>query len=64
MHAQNKMKRNFDKGHREVQFEVGDLVFVKLQPYCQHSILGRTNQKLSSRYTGPYPITHKISQVA
>lgn len=36
--AQTRMKLNADKKHVEVEFNVGDFVFVKLQPYRQHSL--------------------------
>ncbi|XP_075099360.1 uncharacterized protein LOC142176172 [Nicotiana tabacum] len=32
--AQEHMKVYADKGHREVVFEVGDYVYVRLRPYC------------------------------
>jgi len=43
---------------------VGDKVLVKLQPYRQHSIVLRKNQKLSLRYFGPFEIIEKIGTVA
>jgi ribosomal protein L21E len=33
------MKRQTDKGRFERQFQVGDLVFLKLQPYVQTSVV-------------------------
>jgi hypothetical protein len=43
---------------------LGDLVFVKLQPYIQKSLAPRSNQKLSYRYFGPFSVLEKIGQVA
>jgi len=58
------MKNYADKKRRELEFEVGDLVLVKLQPYRQNSIALRKNQKLSMKYFGPFNIKKKISSVA
>ena len=31
--AQGRMKRYYDEGRRNISFEPGDLVYLKLQPY-------------------------------
>ncbi|KAA3484542.1 BSD domain-containing protein 1-A-like [Gossypium australe] len=62
--AQECMKQFADKNRSECEFLVGDLVYLKLQPYHQHSLRKVVNQKLSPRYYGPYPIETKIGQVA
>lgn len=54
--AQNKMKQNADKR----SFEVGDGVYLKLQPYRQSSIALRRNLKLSSKCYGPSKILQKV----
>ncbi|KAL2237281.1 UNVERIFIED_CONTAM: Transposon Ty3-G Gag-Pol polyprotein, partial [Sesamum indicum] len=54
--AQQRMKTYADKKRTEREFEVGDYVFLKLQPYRQASIALRKNLKLSVRYFGPYKI--------
>jgi hypothetical protein len=38
-----RMKHQADKGRTEHQFEVGDLVFLKLQPYIPSSLAPRAN---------------------
>lgn len=45
--AQQRMKRQSDKSRSERQFEIGNMVYLKLQPYVQSSLSNRSNQKLS-----------------
>jgi len=45
--AQQYMKKYVDQKHQFEEWKVGDTVLVKLQPYRQHSIVLRKNQKLS-----------------
>ncbi|XP_072076795.1 uncharacterized protein [Arachis hypogaea] len=59
-----RFSRQFANCHRrQEEFVEGDLVLVKLQPYRQHSVALRKNQKLGMRYFGPFPIK-KLSAVA
>ncbi|KAK4346772.1 hypothetical protein RND71_033111 [Anisodus tanguticus] len=54
MKAQNRMKVNADRKRTEREFNIGDWVFLKLQPYRQTSIALRRSLKLASKYYGPY----------
>jgi hypothetical protein len=54
--AQDRMKQQADKGRSERQFKVGDMVFLKLQPYVQSSLAPRSNQKLAFKFFGPYKV--------
>ena len=62
--AQNRMKQLADKHRSDRQFAVGDWVYLKLQPYRQHSLLRCQNQKLAAKYNGPYQILSKKGSVA
>ena len=48
----------------ERTFEVGDLVYLRLQPYRQASIKRSGAEKLQPRFFGPYRINRKIGAVA
>ncbi|XP_026396929.1 uncharacterized protein LOC113291634 [Papaver somniferum] len=61
--TQERMKWFADKKRTDRSFEVGDLVYLKLQPYRQTSIALRNNFKLYDRYYGLFPILQKIGQV-
>jgi hypothetical protein len=62
--AKERMKRQVDKKRSERQFQEGDLVFVKLQPYVQSTLAPRANQKLAFKYFGPYKVLARIGTVA
>lgn len=57
------MKTNADKHRRDVQYTVGDWVYLRLRPYRQKS-LNPTYSKLAKRYFGPYQVTERIGPVA
>lgn len=62
--AQGRMKHFADQRRRELEFEVRDHVYVKLQPYRQSSVVSRASAKLSPRFFGPYKILAKVGKVA
>lgn len=64
LRAQHRMKSQADKNRSERSFSVGELVYLKLQPYVQSSVLSRSSNKLSFKFFGPYEILEKIGAVA
>ena len=64
LQAQHRMTQRANKKRSERSFSMGDSVYVKLQPYRQHSVHKRICHKLSAKYYGPYTIIQKIGTVA
>ncbi|GJS33672.1 ty3-gypsy retrotransposon protein [Tanacetum coccineum] len=62
--AKNRMEQKAKRKRREVEYQVGDRVFVKLQPYRQLTLAKRLSNKLAKRYYGPYEILERIGKVA
>ena len=62
--ARNRMKQQAYLHRSEREFEVGEWVFVRLQPYKQLSLKQQGKNKLAPKFYGPYQISKKISQVA
>ena len=61
--AQQRMKVQADKHRTKRVFQVGDSVFLKLQPYIQASVAPRANHKLAYKFYGPYRIVERVGEV-
>ena len=61
--AQTTMKIYEDRNRRDVQFQIGDWVYVRLRPYRQLSVRPHYS-KLAKKFYGPYQITERVSPVA
>jgi hypothetical protein len=59
-----KMEAQANKHRRDVTFQQGDLVLLRLQPYRQQTVSTRTSQKLSKRYFGPFKVLRHIGTLA
>lgn len=57
------MKQLTNKKRRELNFNIGDLILVKLQPYRKTPFMGKAFIKLNRRYYGSYKILTKIKKV-
>jgi hypothetical protein len=62
--AQNQQKMYADRHRVERSFEVGDLVFLRLQPYRQSSLKKSGAEKLKPRFYGPYRVIRRVGEVA
>jgi hypothetical protein len=62
--AQKRMKKYADKQRTEKEFQVGDAVLLRLQPYAQKSVVNRPFPKIAYKFFGPYSILERIGKVA
>ncbi|KAJ1275228.1 hypothetical protein BS78_05G120600, partial [Paspalum vaginatum] len=62
--AQNRMKLYADRNRVDLQFSVGELVLLKMQPYTRSSLANRPYPKLAFKYYGPYKVLEQVGQVA
>jgi hypothetical protein len=62
--ARNCMIIQANRHRQDREFEVGQWVYLKLQPYRQQSVQHRTSHKLAKRFYGPFRILKRIGKVA
>ena len=61
--AQDRQKSYADLKRKEVEFQVGDKVFLKVSPYKRVMRFGNKG-KLAPRYIGPFEVLQRIGKVA
>lgn len=64
LRAQQRIKSQADKKRSDRVFHVGDMVYLKIQPYVQTSVATRANHKLAYKYFGPFEILQRVGVVA
>jgi hypothetical protein len=62
--AQNQQKIYANRQRIKRNFEVGDLVFLRLQPYQQSSLKRSGAEKLKSRFYASYRVIRRVGEVA
>jgi hypothetical protein len=62
--AQQLAKHYYDGRHREVEYAVGDWVWLRLLHRSTQSLDPRAKRKLGPRYAGPLAILERIGQLA
>lgn len=58
--AQNHMKQLADRHRTKRVFQVGDWVYLRLQPYRQVTAQFRSNQKLAPKFYGPFQVIQNV----
>ncbi|GJS57062.1 retrotransposon protein, putative, unclassified [Tanacetum coccineum] len=58
--AQDRMRNQANQKQRELTFQVGDYVFLKIQPYRQKTLAKRRYEKLSPRFFRPYRVKRAL----
>jgi hypothetical protein len=58
------MKAQAGKKRLERLFQVGDWVYLHLQPYAYTSLARRSSQKLGFKFFGPYKLLAKVGSVS
>jgi hypothetical protein len=64
LQAQDQMKEGYDARHRDLEFVVGDWVWLRLQRRMAVAIKEDTPHKLTPKYFGPYQVLARIGPVS
>ena len=62
--VQSRLKSYADLDQREVEYDLGDFVFLKVSPIHEVTRLIGIKGKLAPRYMGPFEIVEKVGEVA
>jgi hypothetical protein len=56
LHAQEVMKGNYDAHHRQVEFQVGDWVWLRLHHHIAATLTEKAKGKLALKFYGPFKV--------
>lgn len=59
-----RMKHQADKKRSDRVFQVGDSVYLKLQPYIQSLVAPRAHHKLFFKFYGPFKVLERVGAAA
>lgn len=62
--AQLRMKEQANKRHREVEFHIEDMVYLKVRPSKLKTFAKKIKEKLSPRFYGPFHVEERMKVVA
>lgn len=63
LQAQQLARKYYDANHRELSFDVGDWVWLRLLHRQAWLLVGRGTGKLGPRYAGPFRVLEKVGSV-
>ena len=58
------MKKYVDLKRVDKEFNCGDFIYLKIQPYKQLSLANSAFHKLAARYYGPFKVVERVGKVA
>lgn len=58
------MSTKYNQKHCNLQFQVGDLVWLRIPTYKQSSVVAAHYIQLAPKFYGPFPVQERIGQVA
>jgi len=64
LHAQELMRSHYDGHHRDVQFVMGDCVWLRLHQRMAATLKDKAASKLTPRFYGPFRVEARIGPVA
>jgi hypothetical protein len=62
--TQARMKKYADLKRTERKLDIGDMVYIKMQPYCMAAFGIRQSIKLTSKFYGPFRVLEQIGKLA
>ncbi|CAM8999301.1 unnamed protein product [Rhodiola kirilowii] len=62
--AQLRMRQQANRHRTDKSFNIGDWVYIRLQPYRQNSVRNQRTSKLAKRFFGPFEVIATIGPVA